>query len=144
MTTRPTANDERRDTAAVRPRAHPAAKGLPVLLVLIVLAAIAAVRRPEATRADAPVRSDTAVSTEPATEVLPLGELVGRHYRVSLVLIDGETHYTVRTLPGILLAENLSGEDLYRSFPELDIANLRAAEPSMPSLMLATEPNPGH
>ena len=114
-------------------------RGISVLLVLILLAAVAAIRRPAPSAAETPgpaaaASADRAASPSDAAALL--GEMVGRHYRVRLLTTAQGIRYDILTLRGVVLAEQLTGEELYRAYPELDLDSLQAA----PSLMLVDEP----
>lgn len=82
----------------------------------------------------------TVLSTLMATPSERLGgeqgwKLVGGlEGKTNLVLIhadlQGVSRYSVFTLEGVLLKGGLRGDEVYRSFPELDVPNLQADPPS--------------
>jgi hypothetical protein len=66
-----------------------------------------------------------------------LGQLRGKQYRVlAYAAAEGGAVYSVFTLDGAPLAADLQADEVYRTFPELDLTTLRDA-PGSDALMLA-------
>lgn len=76
------------------------------------------------TPSDSAARSAETGATEEAGPVL--GELVGARYLVRIHRAREGPLYTICTPDGQVLEAGLRAEDVYRSFPDLDIPSLQA------------------
>ncbi len=83
-----------------------------------------------------PARADAAM---PALRIgLPLGELVGRDARVTVLATPAGTRYDIRTLDGALVAGNLTAAEVGALLPGQDPRGVFAVdEPAGIPLMLA-------
>lgn len=55
-----------------------------------------------------------------------LGSLVGATHTIDVYGTARGPRYTVKDLQGVVLTENLSSEELYAQYPELDVGAMRA------------------
>ena len=85
-----------------------------------------------------------------AVEALPLrdergrpllGELVGSEYLVRIFGSEDEPRYTVCTLGGTVLADDLFADEVYREFPDLDIPSLQFGQDDAIGALMMADPD---
>jgi hypothetical protein len=125
---------------------RPIARGIAVLIAVVVYAAVSSIARPGRSSAEPPgvkvtptyqmpvisaardgqkaVGAAQAPATNSRGERL-LGQLIGGERLVWIYAGHDGARYTVATRDGRILQEDLAADDVYRSFPELDIPNMR-------------------
>jgi hypothetical protein len=143
---------------------RPIARGIAVLIAIVVYAAVSSIARPGRSSAEPPgvkvtptyqlpsigasrgSQKAAGVAQAPATNARGerlLGQLIGGERLVWIYAGPQGPRYTVATPDGRILQEDLAADDVYRSFPELDIPNMRleprpdSGEPTSGPLMSA-------
>ena len=62
----------------------------------------------------------------PRTTPALVGTLSGAHYTLDVYLTPAGARYTVKDLAGNVLADQVTSDDLYRDFPDLDVDHMHA------------------
>jgi hypothetical protein len=81
----------------------------------------------------------TSTTTHPKGWKL-IGTLVGTQHEVRCWATPDGPRYSVHTLDGCLLQDNLPADEVYRAFPDVDLEHLRADPPSGGPIMMADTP----
>lgn len=69
-----------------------------------------------------------------------IGSLISNEHEARMWATPDGPRYSIHTLDGRLLQDNLAADDVYRAFPDMDIERLRADPPNQRTLMLADPP----
>ena len=69
-----------------------------------------------------------------------IGTLLNAEHEVRCWATPQGPRYSVHSLDGRLLQDNLVADDVYRAFPDMDLERLRADPPNQRTLMLADPP----
>ena len=62
----------------------------------------------------------------PRTTPALIGTLSGAQYAMDVYMTPSGARYTVKDLSGKVLADQITSDDLYRSFPDLDVDRMHA------------------
>jgi hypothetical protein len=71
-----------------------------------------------------------------------IGSLVNAEHELRCWATPLGPRYSVHTLDGRLLQDNLLSDDVYRAFPDIELEHLRADPPESRSIMTADTPQP--